>query len=169
MEHTPWFLYQSGCGSQHVVPCSSLIPQSIQDKLMSLCQGWLWARSACSELHCLWKEDSDRSSPGLQSRCRVTHAFLLSAMDNLQERAVHIRKVLLVLPKPTLIIMRYLFAFLNQWVAFTVEKCGFVNVKVALTTQDFHRDLCLIIHPNRHLTEHLPYANCSARLLKIQC
>lgn len=35
-------------------------------------------------------------------------------MDNLQERAVHIRKVLLVLPKPTLIIMRYLFAFLNQ-------------------------------------------------------
>lgn len=43
----------------------------------------------------------------------VTHAFLVSAMDNLQERAVHIRKVL-VLPKPTLIIMRYLFAFLNQ-------------------------------------------------------
>lgn len=35
-------------------------------------------------------------------------------MDNLQERALHIRKVLLVLPKTTLIIMRYLFAFLNQ-------------------------------------------------------
>ncbi|XP_060228046.1 SLIT-ROBO Rho GTPase-activating protein 2 isoform X3 [Meriones unguiculatus] len=35
-------------------------------------------------------------------------------MDNLQERAVHIRKVLLLLPKPTLIIMRYLFAFLNH-------------------------------------------------------
>uniref|UniRef100_A0A8D0YC41 SLIT-ROBO Rho GTPase-activating protein 2 n=1 Tax=Sus scrofa TaxID=9823 RepID=A0A8D0YC41_PIG len=30
-------------------------------------------------------------------------------MDNLQERALHIRKVLLVLPKTTLIIMRYLF------------------------------------------------------------
>ncbi|XP_048665484.1 SLIT-ROBO Rho GTPase-activating protein 2 isoform X3 [Marmota marmota marmota] len=35
-------------------------------------------------------------------------------MDNLQERALHIRKVLLVLPKTTLIIMRYLFAFLNH-------------------------------------------------------
>ncbi|XP_046536796.1 SLIT-ROBO Rho GTPase-activating protein 2 isoform X12 [Equus quagga] len=35
-------------------------------------------------------------------------------MDNLQERALHIRKVLLVLPKTTLIIMRYLFAFLSH-------------------------------------------------------
>lgn len=43
--------------------------------------------------------------------------FLLSAMDNLQERALHIRKVLLNLPKTTLIVMRYLFAFLNQWVS----------------------------------------------------
>lgn len=36
------------------------------------------------------------------------------AMDNLQERALHVRKVLLNLPKTTLIVMRYLFAFLNQ-------------------------------------------------------
>lgn len=35
-------------------------------------------------------------------------------MDNLQERALHVRKVLLNLPKTTLIVMRYLFAFLNQ-------------------------------------------------------
>uniref|UniRef100_A0ACB8F4Z4 SLIT-ROBO Rho GTPase-activating protein 2 n=1 Tax=Sphaerodactylus townsendi TaxID=933632 RepID=A0ACB8F4Z4_9SAUR len=35
-------------------------------------------------------------------------------MDNLQERALHIRKVLLTLPKTTLIVMRYLFAFLSQ-------------------------------------------------------
>lgn len=42
-------------------------------------------------------------------------------MDNLQERAVHIRKVLLVLPKPTLIIMRYLFAFLNHLSQFSEE------------------------------------------------
>lgn len=38
----------------------------------------------------------------------------LAAMDNLQERALHVRKVLLNLPKSTLIVMRYLFAFLNQ-------------------------------------------------------
>nr|XP_046198813.1 SLIT-ROBO Rho GTPase-activating protein 2-like isoform X2 [Oncorhynchus gorbuscha] len=38
---------------------------------------------------------------------------LSSAMENLQERAVHIRKVLLSLPSNTLIVMRYLFAFLN--------------------------------------------------------
>ncbi|KAK6321666.1 hypothetical protein J4Q44_G00086420 [Coregonus suidteri] len=35
------------------------------------------------------------------------------SMENLQERAVHIRKVLMSLPSNTLIIMRYLFAFLN--------------------------------------------------------
>lgn len=39
------------------------------------------------------------------------------AMESLQERAVHIKKVLQSLPSKTLIIMRYLFAFLNQWVA----------------------------------------------------
>uniref|UniRef100_A0A8I3PXG7 SLIT-ROBO Rho GTPase-activating protein 2 n=4 Tax=Boreoeutheria TaxID=1437010 RepID=A0A8I3PXG7_CANLF len=42
-------------------------------------------------------------------------------MDNLQERALHIRKVLLVLPKTTLIIMRYLFAFLHHLSQFSEE------------------------------------------------
>uniref|UniRef100_H0VDG0 SLIT-ROBO Rho GTPase-activating protein 2 n=1 Tax=Cavia porcellus TaxID=10141 RepID=H0VDG0_CAVPO len=42
-------------------------------------------------------------------------------MDNLQERAQHIRKVLLALPKTTLIIMRYLFAFLNHLSQFSEE------------------------------------------------
>nr|KAF6397005.1 hypothetical protein HJG63_009685 [Rousettus aegyptiacus] len=42
-------------------------------------------------------------------------------MDNLQERAQHIRKVLLVQPKTTLIIMRYLFAFLNHLSQFSEE------------------------------------------------
>ncbi|XP_058525084.1 SLIT-ROBO Rho GTPase-activating protein 2 isoform X2 [Ochotona princeps] len=42
-------------------------------------------------------------------------------MENLQERALHIRKVLLVLPKTTLIIMRYLFAFLNHLSQFSEE------------------------------------------------
>ncbi|XP_037680811.1 SLIT-ROBO Rho GTPase-activating protein 2 isoform X7 [Choloepus didactylus] len=42
-------------------------------------------------------------------------------MDNLQEKALHIRKVLLVLPKTTLIIMRYLFAFLNHLSQFSEE------------------------------------------------
>ncbi|XP_070447525.1 SLIT-ROBO Rho GTPase-activating protein 2 isoform X11 [Equus przewalskii] len=42
-------------------------------------------------------------------------------MDNLQERALHIRKVLLVLPKTTLIIMRYLFAFLSHLSQFSEE------------------------------------------------
>uniref|UniRef100_A0AAR2J0F9 SLIT-ROBO Rho GTPase activating protein 2a n=1 Tax=Pygocentrus nattereri TaxID=42514 RepID=A0AAR2J0F9_PYGNA len=36
------------------------------------------------------------------------------SMENLQERAAHIRKVLLTLPSSTLVIMRYLFAFLNH-------------------------------------------------------
>ncbi|XP_070601636.1 SLIT-ROBO Rho GTPase-activating protein 2 isoform X3 [Erythrolamprus reginae] len=42
-------------------------------------------------------------------------------MDNLQERALHIRKVLLTLPKTTLIIMRYLFAFLSHLSQFSEE------------------------------------------------
>ncbi|MGH0173448.1 UNVERIFIED_CONTAM: hypothetical protein FKN15_065519 [Acipenser sinensis] len=52
------------------------------------------------------------------------------SMENLQERALHIRKVLLLLPKHTLIIMRYLFAFLSQYV-----HCP-VNADV----------LCLVLH-----------------------
>uniref|UniRef100_A0AAY4EDN9 SLIT-ROBO Rho GTPase-activating protein 2 n=1 Tax=Denticeps clupeoides TaxID=299321 RepID=A0AAY4EDN9_9TELE len=36
------------------------------------------------------------------------------SMENLQERAVHVRKALLPLPSSTLVIMRYLFAFLNH-------------------------------------------------------
>ncbi|XP_050978125.1 SLIT-ROBO Rho GTPase-activating protein 2 isoform X2 [Labeo rohita] len=36
------------------------------------------------------------------------------SMENLQDRAVHIRKVLLSLPSNTLVVMRYLFAFLNH-------------------------------------------------------
>ncbi|KAK9966509.1 hypothetical protein ABG768_003617 [Culter alburnus] len=36
------------------------------------------------------------------------------SMENLQDRAVHIHKVLLSLPSNTLVIMRYLFAFLNH-------------------------------------------------------
>lgn len=36
------------------------------------------------------------------------------SMESLQERAVHIRKVLLSLPSNILVIMRYLFAFLNH-------------------------------------------------------
>ncbi|KAM9184853.1 SLIT-ROBO Rho GTPase-activating protein 2 isoform 4-T4 [Mergus octosetaceus] len=42
-------------------------------------------------------------------------------MDNLQERALHIRKVLLNLPKTTLIVMRYLFAFLSHLSQFSEE------------------------------------------------
>lgn len=65
---------------------------------------WLYSESVescgCGEVVTLW--------------C----SFFFSAMDNLQERALHIRKVLLNLPKTTLIVMRYLFAFLNQWVSF---------------------------------------------------
>ncbi|XP_044144385.1 SLIT-ROBO Rho GTPase-activating protein 2 [Bufo gargarizans] len=36
------------------------------------------------------------------------------SMDNMQERASHIRKVLLCLPSSTIVLMRYLFAFLNH-------------------------------------------------------
>ncbi|NWU99677.1 SRGP2 protein, partial [Upupa epops] len=42
-------------------------------------------------------------------------------MDNLQERALHVRKVLLNLPKATLIVMRYLFAFLSHLSQFSEE------------------------------------------------
>lgn len=40
--------------------------------------------------------------------------FCPAGIDNLYERALHIRKLLLTLPRSVLIVMRYLFAFLNQ-------------------------------------------------------
>ncbi|XP_007561312.1 SLIT-ROBO Rho GTPase-activating protein 2 isoform X4 [Poecilia formosa] len=43
------------------------------------------------------------------------------SMESLQERAVHIRKVLQGLPSKTLIIMRYLFAFLNHLSQYSEE------------------------------------------------
>ncbi|XP_064154059.1 SLIT-ROBO Rho GTPase-activating protein 2-like isoform X1 [Anguilla rostrata] len=43
------------------------------------------------------------------------------SMDSLQERAAHIRKVLLPLPSNTLVVMRYLFAFLNHLSQYSEE------------------------------------------------
>ncbi|KAI1890533.1 hypothetical protein AGOR_G00154670 [Albula goreensis] len=43
------------------------------------------------------------------------------SMESLQERAVHIHKVLLALPSNTLVIMRYLFAFLNHLSQYSEE------------------------------------------------
>ncbi|XP_064425274.1 SLIT-ROBO Rho GTPase-activating protein 2 isoform X2 [Latimeria chalumnae] len=43
------------------------------------------------------------------------------SMESLQERASHIRQTLSTLPKPTLIVMRYLFAFLNHLSQFSDE------------------------------------------------
>jgi len=38
----------------------------------------------------------------------------LIGIENLYERALYIRKILLTIPRSVLIVMRYLFAFLNQ-------------------------------------------------------
>lgn len=35
-------------------------------------------------------------------------------MEKLYDRALYIRKILLTLPRSVLVVMRYLFAFLNQ-------------------------------------------------------
>lgn len=35
-------------------------------------------------------------------------------IENLYDRALYIRKILLTIPRSVLIVMRYLFAFLNQ-------------------------------------------------------
>lgn len=113
-EHSPSVLHQDASGAQQV-PCgSSPAPKEPQ--------GWnslhgtpvLRGHGYCLCSTCWWSRPSRRYSEGSQLRWKIMHVCLLSAMDNLQERALHIRKVLLVLPKTTLIIMRYLFAFLNQ-------------------------------------------------------
>lgn len=44
----------------------------------------------------------------------LKYSLLFTGIDNLYERALHIRKLLLTLPRSVLIVMRYLFAFLNQ-------------------------------------------------------
>ncbi|KAJ8265126.1 hypothetical protein COCON_G00142250 [Conger conger] len=43
------------------------------------------------------------------------------SMDSLQERASHIRKILLPLPSSTLVVMRYLFSFLNHLSQYSEE------------------------------------------------
>ncbi|CAH2220941.1 SLIT-ROBO Rho GTPase-activating 2 isoform X3 [Pelobates cultripes] len=43
------------------------------------------------------------------------------SMDHIQERASHIRMVLLSLPAPTVVLMRYLFAFLNHLSQFSED------------------------------------------------
>uniref|UniRef100_A0A673KVM8 SLIT-ROBO Rho GTPase activating protein 2a n=1 Tax=Sinocyclocheilus rhinocerous TaxID=307959 RepID=A0A673KVM8_9TELE len=64
------------------------------------------------------KHDLIQKTLGESDFCpkRTHFLFMLffPAMENLQDRAVHIRKVLLSLPSNTLVIMRYLFAFLNH-------------------------------------------------------
>lgn len=40
--------------------------------------------------------------------------FAVLGIENLYERALYIRKILLTIPRSVLIVMRYLFAFLNQ-------------------------------------------------------
>lgn len=42
--------------------------------------------------------------------------FPVLGIENLYERALYIRKILLTIPRSVLVVMRYLFAFLNQYV-----------------------------------------------------
>lgn len=52
-------------------------------------------------------------SQGVTTDC----VFLAAGIENLYERAQCVRKILLGVPRATLVVMRYLFAFLNQWVS----------------------------------------------------
>lgn len=44
----------------------------------------------------------------------LTSLLLAAGIENMYERAQCIRKILLGVPRATLVVMRYLFAFLNQ-------------------------------------------------------
>ena len=84
--------------------------------LLLLC--WLPFLIVCTgTIIVYWLHLDSVASCGCGDTMTLWCSLFLSAMDNLQERALHIRKVLLNLPKTTLIVMRYLFAFLNQWVS----------------------------------------------------
>uniref|UniRef100_A0A8C6TB69 SLIT-ROBO Rho GTPase activating protein 2 n=1 Tax=Neogobius melanostomus TaxID=47308 RepID=A0A8C6TB69_9GOBI len=60
----------------------------------------------------LRKQDSGEAIPLMVESC--IRFISRHAMESLQERAVHIKKVLQSLPSKTLVIMRYLFAFLSH-------------------------------------------------------
>uniref|UniRef100_A0A8C2TY61 SLIT-ROBO Rho GTPase activating protein 1 n=1 Tax=Coturnix japonica TaxID=93934 RepID=A0A8C2TY61_COTJA len=57
-------------------------------------------------------QDSGQVIPLIVESC--IRFINLYGIDNLYERALHIRKLLLTLPRSVLIVMRYLFAFLNH-------------------------------------------------------
>uniref|UniRef100_A0A668AQA7 SLIT-ROBO Rho GTPase activating protein 2 n=1 Tax=Myripristis murdjan TaxID=586833 RepID=A0A668AQA7_9TELE len=65
------------------------------------------------------KQDSGQGIPLMVESC--IRFISRHAMESLQERAVHIKKVLQSLPSKTLIIMRYLFAFLNHLSQYSEE------------------------------------------------
>ena len=55
----------------------------------------------------------------LQSKPAVTSpppSFCVSELESGAERAHHIQQIVVTLPRTIIIVMRYLFAFLNQWV-----------------------------------------------------
>uniref|UniRef100_A0A665VZ11 SLIT-ROBO Rho GTPase activating protein 2a n=1 Tax=Echeneis naucrates TaxID=173247 RepID=A0A665VZ11_ECHNA len=58
------------------------------------------------------KQDSGEAIPLMVESC--IRFISRHAIESLQERAVHIKKVLQSLPSKTIIVMRYLFAFLNH-------------------------------------------------------
>uniref|UniRef100_A0A8C5IMA8 SLIT-ROBO Rho GTPase activating protein 1 n=1 Tax=Junco hyemalis TaxID=40217 RepID=A0A8C5IMA8_JUNHY len=60
----------------------------------------------------LFLQDSGQVIPLIVESC--IRFINLYGIDNLYERALHIRKLLLTLPRSVLIVMRYLFAFLNH-------------------------------------------------------
>ncbi|CAJ0949638.1 unnamed protein product [Ranitomeya imitator] len=72
------------------------------------------------------------------------------ALDNMQERASHIRKVLLCLHSPTLVLMRYLFAFLNHSTSATHPELhvviGFFHISVGMRRPDIPTDVVKLLH-----------------------
>ncbi|XP_015679927.1 uncharacterized protein LOC107295141 [Protobothrops mucrosquamatus] len=57
--------------------------------------------------------------------------------ENLYERALHIRKLLLTLPRSIIILLRYLFAFLNQWLSRQLQHLVEDSTTTVKSSQEF--------------------------------
>lgn len=139
---TPWILYWSGCGSQHVVSCSNLTQQSIQDETLVTIPGLYRAGSACSvsytaggEKLLIFPQDCSHAAGNTCLSCfsngqpaRESCAYPESPGPAQTHSDYH--EIPLCLPQ-------------------SVSSLHSKNL--ALTIQDFHIDLCLITHPIRHL------------------
>lgn len=80
-------------------------------------------------------------------RCDIWKPFtcvFVSELESSAERVHHVQQIIVTLPRTIIIVMRYLFAFLNQWVgALHYQHNRIISVSVRLVSRMSLRSDCM--------------------------